>query len=143
MRRSRSWSVHQPVPTWFLSELRAFALSRGSTGRRDPVFVKRLASGRAKAITRRGFNNIFGDRPQSQCLWADEEQVTAHTLRHHAITVIERATSPAVGGAFARHEPEGTTGIYTVATREEVAEAVVLVYGGDHPWLHRSDIDGV
>jgi len=57
------------------------------------------------------------------------------------VTVIERATSRAVATAFARHKPEGTNGIYTVASREEVAEAVVLVYGGDHPWLHNSDID--
>jgi integrase len=134
--------VFQPVPDWFLTELRAFALARGSSRRKDPVFVKRLASGGFKAITRRRFNSMFGDRLQAACPWADKAQVTAHTLRHHAVTVIERATSRAVATAFARHKPEGTNGIYTQASPEEVAEAVVLVYGGDHPWLHRSDIDG-
>lgn len=132
----------QPVPDWFLAELQAFALARGASRRKDPVFVKRLASGRFKAITHRRFNNMFGDRLQALCPWADKTQTTAHTLRHHAVTVIERATSRAVATAFARHKPEGTNGIYTVASREEVAEAVVLVYGGDHPWLHRSDVDG-
>ena len=131
----------QPVPDWFLAELQAFAQARGATRRKDPVFVKRLASGRFKAITHRRFNNLFGDRLQALCPWADRTQTTAHTLRHHAVTVIERATSRAVATAFARHKPEGTNGIYTVASREEVAEAVVLVYGGDHPWLHRSDVD--
>ena len=133
----------QPVPDWFIAELRAFALARGASRRKDPVFVKRLASGRFQAITGRRFNNLFGDRLQALCPWADKTQTTAHTLRHHAVTVIERATSRAVATAFARHKPEGTNGIYTVASREEVAEAVVLVYGGDHPWLHRSDIDGL
>jgi len=135
--------VFQPVPDWFLAELQAFALARGSSQRKDPVFVKRLASGGFTPITRRRFNSMFCDRLQAACPWADKAQVTAHTLRHHAVTVIERATSRAVATAFGRHKPEGTNGIYTVATREEVAEAVVLVYGGDHPWLHRSDIDGL
>ena len=135
--------VHQPVPDWFMAELRAFALARGANRRKDRVFVKRLASGGFRPITPRRFNSLFGDRLQALCPWADKTQTTAHTLRHHAVTVIERATSRAVATAFARHKPEGTNGIYTVASREEVAEAVVLVYGGDHPWLHGTDADGL
>jgi len=133
--------TNQPVPDWFIAELRAFALARGASRRKDPVFVKRLASGRFAQISRRRFNSMFGDRLQAACPWADKAQVSAHTARHHSVTVIERATSRAVATAFARHKPEGTNGIYTQASPEEVAEAVVLVYGGDHPWLHRLDID--
>jgi hypothetical protein len=47
----------------------------------------------------------------------------------------EREFSHAVSVAFARHEPEGVNGRYTVARPKEVAAAVVALSGGDHPWL--------
>jgi len=99
--------------------------------------VKRAASGAIRPIGPRRFNNMFGDRLQAKYVWADRQQVTAHTIRHHAITRIERQFGVAVATAFARHKPEGMTLRYGVATPEEVAFAVVSIFGGDHPWLHK------
>lgn len=130
-------SVQQPVPDWFITELLAFARRRGATKRGDQVFRRRARSGQFEDITRRRFNYIFCDRLQASFDWADRVQVTAHTLRHHAVTKVERHAGRAVAGAFARHVPEGTTDIYTVASRREVAQAVIDLHGGDHPWLHR------
>lgn len=128
--------VHQPVPDWLISELVEFAASRGVTRRTDHVFVKREGT-QFVPITGRRFDYMFADRLQSSYEWADRLGVTAHTLRHTAITAVEREFGEAVAGAFARHKPVGVTGIYTRATREEVAAAVVALFGGDHPWMHR------
>ena len=130
--------VWQPVPDWFARQLHDFAVSRGALRPGDKVFRKRAAGRRpATAIGPRRFDYIFEDRLQSCFEWADRLQVTGHTLRHHGISVIERASSRAVATAFARHEPEGTNGRYSKASPPEVAAAVIKVYGGDHPWLHR------
>lgn len=129
--------VDQPVPDWFVSVLIDFAQKRGAVGRGDKVFRKRVGPGSYKAITPRRFNYIFGDRLQASFVWADRLQVTAHTLRHHATTNIERHAGSAVSTAFARHAPTATNQIYTEASQTEVARAVVELHGGDHPWLHR------
>ena len=130
--------VHQPVPDWFITKLDTFARSRGARHPDDKVFRYR-PDGRKKGapIGSRRFDYLFADRIQARLPWADKEQVTGHTVRHHAVTVVERKTSHAVSVAFARHEPEGVNGRYTVARPTEVAAAVVAIYGGDHPWLHR------
>lgn len=127
----------QPVPDWFIDELLAFARRRGVLSRGDRVFVKRVGHGRYKPIGRRRFNYIFCDRLQASFTWADDMQVTAHTLRHHATTKIERHAGTAVSTAFARHALIETNDIYTEASPREVARAVVELHGGDHPWVHR------
>ena len=130
--------VDQPVPDYFIDELIEFARRRGATKRGDQVFRKRLGLGRFEDITPRRFNYIFCDRLQASFEWADRLQVTAHTLRHHATTKVERHASKAVSTAFARHSPgRDTNEIYTEASPREVARAVVEIHGGDHPWLHR------
>ncbi|MGY1681272.1 hypothetical protein [Geodermatophilus sp. SYSU D01176] len=130
--------VHQPVPDWFVAKLHAFAVGRGAVRPGDAVFRYHPDGRRRGApIGSRRFDHLFEDRIQARLAWADKEQVTGHTVRHHAITVVEREFSHAVSVAFARHEPEGVNGRYTVARPKEVAAAVIALYGGDHPWLHR------
>jgi site-specific recombinase XerC len=130
--------VHQPVPDWFVAKLHAFALDRGASALEDAVFRRRGSAGRpGKKIGSRRFDYLFQDRVQARLEWADKEKVTAHTLRHHAISVVERTFGRSVAIAFARHEPEDVNGRYTVARPREVATAVIAIYGGDHPWLHR------
>lgn len=130
--------VHQPVPDWLIAKLDAFARSRGASEPGDKVFRYRPDSRRRGApIGSRRFDYLFADRIQARLPWADKEQVTGHTMRHHAITAVERKTSRAVAVAFARHEPEDVNGRYTVARPKEVAAAVIALHGGDHPWLHR------
>lgn len=132
-------ALWQPVPDWFIDGLYVFATSRGALRPTDKVFIKRATGLRAPGgpITTRRFDNLFTDRIQAAFEWADKRKVAAHTIRHHAVTVVERYAGRAVSTAFARHEPEDVNGVYTEATRQEVAAAVVGVYGGDHPWLHR------
>lgn len=128
----------QPVPDWFFDKLSAFAASRGAERPGDHVFRKRSADGLSTSpITSRRFDNIFATRLQSAYEWADKEKVGAHTVRHHAITLVERTAGKAVARAFARHSSADVTDIYTGASQQEVARAVVGLYGGDHPWLHR------
>ena len=130
--------VYQPVPDWFVDRLYEFARSRGATQPGDKVFVKRPIGRRAGvAISPRRFNYLAA-RIQASFDWADKLQVTAHTFRHEAIKAVERSSSKAVALAFARHEPEDTNDMYSKASRREVAAAVVLLHGGDHPWLHRT-----
>lgn len=126
------------MPDSFVTELLEFAKRRGATHRTDKVFRKRLGGGRFEDITRRRFNYMFGDRLQSSFEWADRLQVTAHTLRHHSITRVERNFGKAVSTAFARHSPGDVNDIYTKASRREVAQAVVKIHGGHHPWLDRA-----
>lgn len=127
--------VPQPVPDWFAAKVHAFAVARGATRRDDRVFrYRKDARRRGAPITIRRFNNLFCDRVQAMLPWADKQQVTAHTLRHHAISVVERRFSKAVALAFARHEPEDVNDRYSKASKEEVAQAVVALYGGAHPW---------
>jgi integrase len=133
--------VDQPVPDWLVDLLHEFAVTRGATRRSDPVFRTRprgMAPGRP--ITDRRLDNIF-QRVQSLLPWADKAQVTAHTLRHHAIGLIERSASKAVATRFARHEPEDTNGLYGRASAKEVTQAVIRLHGGDNPLLHRDDPD--
>lgn len=131
--------VDQPVPDWFAHELYDFAVSRGASGRSDAVFRTLPRPGATgRPVTDRRLDNIF-QRLQSVLRWADRQQVTAHTLRHHAIALVERSSSRAVAIRFARHEPEDTNTLYGRASAKEVAQAVIRLHGGDHPWLHRDD----
>lgn len=129
--------VDQPVPDWFVEELLAFAASRGSVSRGQKVFMKRCPGGKTEPMGRRRFDTIFADHLQASFEWADRMQVTAHTLRHHAITRVERRYGHAVAAAFARHMPSGVTDLYALASQAEVAFAVVSMFGGHHPWLGR------
>lgn len=137
LREKFGTDIDQPVPDWFVQELLAFAQRRGAVLRGDSVFRKRVGPGLYKPIGRRRFNYVFCDRLQSSYEWADKMQVTAHTLRHHAITKVQRHAGSAVSTAFARHAIVETNDIYTEASQKEVAKAVVDLHGGDHPWLHR------
>jgi integrase len=134
--------VDQPVPDWFVERLWAFAVARGASKPTDQVF--RLGPRRdgtmGKPITSRRLDNVF-QRVQSMLAWADKQQVTAHTLRHHAIELVERHAGKQVPAGFARHEPGDTSGLYGRASREEVARAVVDLHGGHHPWLTPSTVD--
>jgi site-specific recombinase XerC len=126
--------VEQPVPDWFVRELHAFATSRGAYDPTDKVFRYRATPKKpSHAITSRRFDYIF-DRLQASYPWADQRQVTAHVLRHHAVALIERNSSKAVALRFARHEPEDTNDRYGQASDREIAQAVTSVHGGSHPW---------
>lgn len=65
--------------------------------------------------------------------WVTTQQVSAHWLRHTALTWVERVFGYGVALAYAGH-PEapndaGTTARYTKATPEEVATALAALTG--------------
>lgn len=126
----------QPVPDWFIDVLLEFADSRGATGPEDQVFRKKASRKQGpRPITSRRLDNLF-QRIQTTLSWADQAQVTAHTLRHHAIGVVAEASRPQVGRAFARHTASADAPFrYAVGTPEEVAAVVIRLYGGNHPWV--------
>ncbi len=129
--------VDQPVPDWFVHLLHDFAVSRGATHPTDKVFRLRAAADGTpgEPITSRRLDGLF-QRVQSLLPWADRDQLTAHTLRHHAIALVERHAGNQVSAAFARHEPEDTHSLYGRASREEVAQAVIEIHGGEHPLVN-------
>lgn len=61
--------------------------------------------------------------------WAARTPVSAHVLRHAAITAIGRIGGYPVALAFAGHTPATVTGRYLHATPAEVAAAVAAMTG--------------
>jgi hypothetical protein len=57
---------------------------------------------------------------------AQRTPLTAHVLRHTAITAVERIAGFAVAQRFAGHSPNSVTGTYTKADIAEVAKAVAI-----------------
>ena len=119
----------QPISPSLMTELIQHAADRGATSESDTV----LRTRRHQPITRRTYNHVF-EVLQRELAWT-HTPVTAHVLRHTAITRVERAASYAVAQAFAGHAPShgGVTGSYIKATVEEVAAAVALLTGEPHP----------
>ncbi len=124
--------IKQPAPDWFLQALLDFATSRCATGPDDKVFRKREPRGQFSEMGRRRYNTLF-ERLQASLKWADQDQITAHSVRHSAGTYVERTAGRAVAQLFLRHADETTTDNYVTATEEEVARAVISIWGGSHP----------
>jgi hypothetical protein len=82
-------------------------------------------------------------RPRPPCLvWADRTPVSAHVLRHTAITAVGRLTGYPVAQAFAGHTPPSVTGTYLRATINDVATAIATLTGLPHPLAHRDHSRG-
>ena len=118
----------QPVSPSLLQALEAHSSSRGAVASDDPV----LRSRRDLPITRRRYNTVF-DRARPCLPWAERTPVSAHVLRHTAITTVERRAGFAVAQAFAGHSASSVTGTYTQARISEVAQAVSALTGEAHP----------
>ena len=117
----------QPAPLSLIRDLRAIAIARGAKGDEDKVFRKH-----GTPISARRYDSWL-KRVQAGLPWADKIGVDAHTLRHHAGSVIERIAGKAVAHRFLRHTGQDVTDIYTEATEAEVARAVALMTGEPHP----------
>jgi integrase len=118
----------QPISPSLLRALEAHSSSRGAVASDDPV----LRSRRGLPITRRRYNTVF-DRARPCLPWAERTPVSAHVLRHTAITAVERHAGFAVAQAFAGHSASSVTGTYTRARIGEVAQAVSVLTGEAHP----------
>ncbi|WP_063719963.1 tyrosine-type recombinase/integrase [Nocardia takedensis] len=85
-------------------------------------------------ITDRRYDNLH-TRFHHHLPWADAKGVTVHWLRHTTLTYVEREFSEAVARRYAAHRNPGNTAtpLYTRATLNECAHALVALTGHDHP----------
>ncbi|HET6953410.1 MAG TPA: site-specific integrase [Acidimicrobiales bacterium] len=118
----------QPVSPTLITLLDRHARSRGAATPDDAVF--RTACG--TPITRRRYDTMF-DRAHACLTWSDRIPVSAHVLRHTAITAIGRLAGYPVAQALAGHIPPSVTGLYLQASPAEVAATVAAMTGKAHP----------
>lgn len=122
----------QPVSASLLRALAEHAGSRGAHNADDAVFRTR----RHHPMTRRRYNTLF-EHIQASLEWTARTPVTAHVLRHTAITRVERHAGYAVAARFAGHsQRSNVTGTYIKASVHEVAAAVAALTGEPHPLAH-------
>ena len=119
-----------------LDALHDLATTRGATGPRDHVF-RGLPRGSKPStpLTRRHFDALTG-RWHRHLPWAEREGVSAHWLRHTAITNIERVAGFPVAKKFAGHQHAKNaemTITYLKAGEDHVAAAVSWITGEAHP----------
>jgi integrase len=77
-------------------------------------------------------DTMFG-RARAVLASSDRTPVSAHVLRHTAITAVGRVAGVPVAQAYAGHAPSSTTGRYLHATLAEVAAAGEIITGERHP----------
>lgn len=118
----------QPVSPSLMALLSRHVETRGSGVRDDPVFRTSTSA----PMSARRYSTIF-DRARSCLTWADRTPVSAHVLRHTAITTVGRLAGYPVAQAFAGHAPPSVTGRYLYASLTEVAAAVGTLTGEPHP----------
>lgn len=121
-----------PITPTLAKALLSHAADRGATATEDPLL--RYRSGRP--LSRRRFNTLFA-RVQAAAPFPDAASVSAHWLRHTAVTWVERAGGEATAAAFAGHAPAQSrvTGLYTTAATVEVVRAWHQVWQEPHPLL--------
>ena len=118
----------QPVSPALLALLQRHTASRGGDDSDDPVLRIRQGA----PISARRYDTIF-DRARTCLPWAERTPVSAHVLRHTAITAVGRLAGYPVAQAFAGHAPPSVTGRYLHASLAEVAAAVSVLTGQTHP----------
>jgi integrase len=123
----------QPISRSLLEAVCHIAGSRGAV-RPDDNALRTLhrSGGRLASVSDRTYDRIF-TRAQAHVSWAQRTPLTAHVLRHTAITAVERVAGFAVAQAFAGHRPGSVTGTYTKAEIGEVAAAAAVLTGESHP----------
>lgn len=123
----------QPVSRSLLDAIARIAGDRGAVRSDDYALRILCRSGdRTAPVSDRTYDRIF-TRAQAHVSWAQRTPLTAHVLRHTAITAVERIAGFAVARRFAGHEPGSVTGTYTKADIGEVAAAVASLTGEPHP----------
>lgn len=123
----------QPISRSLLQAVEDLATTRGSTRPDDHALVTLHRRGGVLApVSDRTYDRIF-TRVQARVAWAERTPLTAHILRHTAITAVERVAGFAVAAKFAGHTPSSVTGTYTKADISEVAAAAAHLTGEAHP----------
>lgn len=133
-RRATIWLTEkggvreQPVSPGLVEAVVRHHRERQPDGADDLVFRRRDGD----PITARDYDRLFADA-RAVLPWASRTPVSAHVLRHTAITAIARIGGYPVAQAFAGHSAATVTGRYLHATPAEVATAVAVMTGERHP----------
>ena len=130
--REKGGEREQPVSPSLIALLEHHLSTRGSTQPDDALF--RASTG--MPMSARRYDTIFG-RARACLDWADRTPVSAHVLRHTAITAVGRLAGYPVAQAFAGHAPPSVRGRYLHATLAEVATVVATLTGEAHPLAAR------
>jgi integrase len=129
LREKNGDQREQPASPTLLAALERLARQR----RAGEAGSERVLCGPAGSpITARHYDTLFA-RARSALGWDPRTPVSAHVLRHTAVTNVARIAGYAVAQAFAGHTPPTVTGRYIHATLAEVAAAVAALTGEPHP----------
>lgn len=131
LREKNDTTREQPASPSLVELLIAHTTTRGGGGRDDAVFRNR----RGEPITGRRYDRLFA-RARDCLGWDERTPVSAHVLRHTAVTRVGRIAGYPVAQAFAGHAPPTVTGRYLHATLADVATAVAALTGEEHPLAH-------
>jgi integrase/recombinase XerC len=137
LREKNDTEREQPISPALCGLLCNHATSRGAACTRDGVLRTRAGT----AMSERRYGTIF-DRARPCLAWADRTPVSAHVLRHTAITAVGRLAGYPVAQAFAGHAPSSVTGTYLHATINDVATAIATLTGLPHPLAHKEHSHG-
>ena len=131
LREKNDTEREQPASPSLVALVLAHAADRGGSDAGDRVFRSR----QGVPITGRRYDRLFA-RAREGLDWDGRIPVSAHVLRHTAITRIGRIAGYPVAQAFAGHAPPSVTGRYLHASVADVATAVAALTGEDHPLAH-------
>lgn len=109
-----------------LVRLRRFAVSRGATRPSDHVF----RTVRHTKISRRRYGTIY-DRIDERTTWTERLDLGVHWIRHTTLDDVRTVAGIRVASAYAGHEDssQGTIGLYSKVTFEELARAFEALFG--------------
>jgi integrase len=128
LREKNDSQREQPLSPALCNLLHEHATARSATRPTDAVLRTRPG----KAMSERRYSTIF-DRARPCLPWATRTPVSAHVLRHTAITAVGRLAGYPVAQSFAGHAPPSITGTYLHATIEDIATAIAVLTGLPHP----------
>lgn len=134
LREKNASDREQPISPTLIRLLGRHALTGGAHNSREPVFRRRDGT----PMTARRYNTIF-DRARPCLEWARRTPVSAHVLRHTAITAVARLAGYPVAQTFAGHTPARITGRYLQASVTDVATAIATLTGEPHPLAPPTD----
>lgn len=129
LREKNGDEREQPISPSLLRHLARFSLQRGEGQPDEPIF--RTVDG--APLSARRYDTLFA-RARPALPGLGRVPVSAHVLRHTAITAIGRIGGYPAAQAFAGHTAPTVTGRYLHASLVEVAAAVAIMTGEAHPF---------
>ncbi len=94
-----------------LAPIKAYLKARGKVRDEDPIFVSHSMKNFGKQLTTRSISRIV--KNSLKAIGLDDDRLTAHSLRHTAITLsLLAGATPQEARAMARHADINTTMIY-------------------------------